>query len=519
MFFFFHKPTTFLCIHKCLTPLLISSPVRVMASPYNVVMSTPFSKPIRKSKTAPGPNEEVSSQERRKRNCTKKTRTGCLTCKKRRVKCDEHFPQCWNCLKSKERVCEGYTSFRQDGLELDTTFQIHLETSMSSQTPASSTKNTSRDSLSNFNAPSSSATTPASFHPPQSSPRWREGQYTPPSSSSSDRHGEEPSYFLHKPHGFNKSPYTGVGFAAPILTSPVSDSEGSCTLAPLHTDFSRIDYSYGEFPRSATICSPDEDSKHIVAQTPDAIFNGPARPQEASRENSTTHLGLIHEPTTPSLPMLRYALDSSPFSRDAQSAHSFSFYMTHSGAAMGARSSDLFFLYTLPQVAFEYDYVRYALLATSLVDESVDDTYTDKSKQGPGIECVNIEARRLSFEMYGRSLRALCDAQSIQHATFRDSDNALAAALITCILLFSFENWLWNVQNASRHIDGARELIGHYERTPAGQARRPGLLQDQVLVMLRSSISFHEMSVKYKMPASRCTEGAIWAPETPLVVS
>ncbi|KAK9488876.1 fungal-specific transcription factor domain-containing protein [Lipomyces starkeyi] len=37
----------------------------------------------------------------------RRTRTGCLTCRKRRIKCDEGKPKCSNCTKSR-RVCEGY---------------------------------------------------------------------------------------------------------------------------------------------------------------------------------------------------------------------------------------------------------------------------------------------------------------------------------------------------------------------------------------------------------------------------
>ncbi|KAK6085791.1 C6 finger domain-containing protein [Seiridium cupressi] len=37
----------------------------------------------------------------------KRTKTGCLTCRKRRIKCDEARPTCANCIKSK-RQCEGY---------------------------------------------------------------------------------------------------------------------------------------------------------------------------------------------------------------------------------------------------------------------------------------------------------------------------------------------------------------------------------------------------------------------------
>jgi hypothetical protein len=37
----------------------------------------------------------------------KRTKTGCLTCRKRRLKCGEERPTCTNCVKSK-RQCEGY---------------------------------------------------------------------------------------------------------------------------------------------------------------------------------------------------------------------------------------------------------------------------------------------------------------------------------------------------------------------------------------------------------------------------
>jgi hypothetical protein len=38
----------------------------------------------------------------------KRTKTGCLTCRKRRIKCGEERPMCKNCIKSK-RHCEGYS--------------------------------------------------------------------------------------------------------------------------------------------------------------------------------------------------------------------------------------------------------------------------------------------------------------------------------------------------------------------------------------------------------------------------
>lgn len=41
------------------------------------------------------------------RSSRKRTKTGCLTCRKRRIKCGEERPVCKNCVKSK-RHCEGY---------------------------------------------------------------------------------------------------------------------------------------------------------------------------------------------------------------------------------------------------------------------------------------------------------------------------------------------------------------------------------------------------------------------------
>ncbi|KAK9476482.1 hypothetical protein V1514DRAFT_336738 [Lipomyces japonicus] len=48
----------------------------------------------------------------------RRTRTGCLTCRKRRIKCDEGKPLCANCIKSR-RVCEGYCGRRKSTGSID----------------------------------------------------------------------------------------------------------------------------------------------------------------------------------------------------------------------------------------------------------------------------------------------------------------------------------------------------------------------------------------------------------------
>ncbi|CAO2650661.1 Nn.00g019530.m01.CDS01 [Neocucurbitaria sp. VM-36] len=54
-----------------------------------------------------GADQRVLSGGRHKKEIKRRTKTGCLTCRKRRIKCDEAHPMCRNCQKSK-RECLGY---------------------------------------------------------------------------------------------------------------------------------------------------------------------------------------------------------------------------------------------------------------------------------------------------------------------------------------------------------------------------------------------------------------------------
>ncbi|KAL4867773.1 hypothetical protein BDV12DRAFT_186456 [Aspergillus spectabilis] len=54
-----------------------------------------------------GDASKMLSNSRHKKEVKRRTKTGCLTCRKRRIKCDEGHPVCRNCVKSK-RECLGY---------------------------------------------------------------------------------------------------------------------------------------------------------------------------------------------------------------------------------------------------------------------------------------------------------------------------------------------------------------------------------------------------------------------------
>ncbi|KAF3924708.1 hypothetical protein AA313_de0207543 [Arthrobotrys entomopaga] len=84
-----------------------------MSEPANVETQTQPDQPEK-----PGSSGEPSKPTRASK---KRTKTGCLTCRKRRIKCGEERPTCNNCVKSK-RVCEGYSQrvvFKLGGFEGD----------------------------------------------------------------------------------------------------------------------------------------------------------------------------------------------------------------------------------------------------------------------------------------------------------------------------------------------------------------------------------------------------------------
>ncbi|KAL7271686.1 hypothetical protein RUND412_005533 [Rhizina undulata] len=56
---------------------------------------------------SPGPTTQVEHK-RRKRVFSNRTKTGCITCRRRKKKCDEGKPECCNCKRG-GFVCEGYS--------------------------------------------------------------------------------------------------------------------------------------------------------------------------------------------------------------------------------------------------------------------------------------------------------------------------------------------------------------------------------------------------------------------------
>lgn len=80
---------------------------------------------------------------RHKKEIKRRTKTGCLTCRKRRIKCDETHPTCNNCKKSK-RECLGYDPiFKQQqtpsALQPSPNGEVSPSASTTSTVPSSTT--------------------------------------------------------------------------------------------------------------------------------------------------------------------------------------------------------------------------------------------------------------------------------------------------------------------------------------------------------------------------------------------
>ncbi|MCJ1434588.1 hypothetical protein MMC27_003957 [Xylographa pallens] len=85
------------------SPVLESSPTSEDAQDDNKLTSDKV------QKVQPKAKYDSAKAIKRKNNlkARKRTKTGCLTCRRRRIKCGEERPTCANCIKSK-RSCEGY---------------------------------------------------------------------------------------------------------------------------------------------------------------------------------------------------------------------------------------------------------------------------------------------------------------------------------------------------------------------------------------------------------------------------
>lgn len=100
----------------------LATEVNIQPKPVETSETAEVSKPMAEEASSPESPKDTTAQEtakkspkstqerkgvHKKRVFSRRSRTGCLTCRRRRIKCDEGRPFCHNCIKSK-KVCLGY---------------------------------------------------------------------------------------------------------------------------------------------------------------------------------------------------------------------------------------------------------------------------------------------------------------------------------------------------------------------------------------------------------------------------
>ncbi|KAL0472610.1 hypothetical protein QR685DRAFT_473368 [Neurospora intermedia] len=152
---------------------------------------------------------------RHKKEIKRRTKTGCLTCRKRRIKCDEAHPTCNNCKKSK-RDCLGYDPIFKQQQQ-----QQQQQQSLTAQSTPKSQHSAPASLTSTPTVPSSSV--PPSPYQSQAQPYQQQQQQSPPPHH---YHQQQHPAYQHQPHptSYPSSHSSNTPYESPVSsTSPGFD--------------------------------------------------------------------------------------------------------------------------------------------------------------------------------------------------------------------------------------------------------------------------------------------------------
>ncbi|KAF2686580.1 hypothetical protein K458DRAFT_297967 [Lentithecium fluviatile CBS 122367] len=204
-------------------------------------------------------DQRVLSGGRHKKEIKRRTKTGCLTCRKRRIKCDEAHPSCRNCAKSK-RDCLGY----------DPIFKPQPGPPQIQPAPNSAPHQTSSP------APAPPTTASYSAQVPQGYAPAATAGYPPPPPASASIHPQhenfnssaiDPALAAADPAMHGQAPYNGVHALNPALRgSPYSSAASDAQPLkgkPLNISdiFSIAHHNPPEVPARPTPIPPELDDE------------------------------------------------------------------------------------------------------------------------------------------------------------------------------------------------------------------------------------------------------------------
>ena len=321
----------------------------------------------------------------RQRKSTTKVRSGCITCKKRKVKCDETKPECLNCRRLKGTKCEGY------------------------------------------DAPK--------------------------------------AWMFESKAGGEQQESHGGGVAAAANAEAVAVDSGS-------------------------------DSSTSPPPPP------PPPPPPAPAAAADDYYDHHH----PELDVARKAFYelrtiSTSFGTNDES-RSFAYYMNVVGPIMTKRSGEPYFWGTiLTRAAWQHDSVKYGLIAVSQIDEANGLARRAASTEGssfvPSVSATDI--RQKALQSYSAAVRAVMSEPRAEIET----------VLLTCACLFAFENFIGNLRNATKHIEGAMGLVENWKKQQMQSGKwKSGNNDNAVMVkhivpMIEAGAAYHRISVKAGRTAAK----------------
>lgn len=254
-------------------------------------------------------------RKRRKRVFSNRTKTGCMTCRRRKKKCDEQHPECNNCLRG-GFVCEGYTMRNTWQKPANAKQPIPLQ-SKNGYPPQGTPSRAPYPPAPRYQETSPEYPGP----PPQHMQRSYEGDRVKPIDVDNDRDqvygrqsppDQQKSAWVKAPRPYPSHPpsmskYDQNGHRGSVYEMPDAQEQSSMhPPASVHrTNSSASQYSQAPHPPNHNNTPPNQNNAQAIAQAATthsaAIRPSPSRRNEQYTEREKMLKGLYYLPLTPAL--------------------------------------------------------------------------------------------------------------------------------------------------------------------------------------------------------------------------
>ena len=193
---------------------------------------------------------------------------------------------------------------------------------------------------------------------------------------------------------------------------------------------------------------------------------------------------------------------STSFGTDEES-RSLAYYVNVTAPIMSKRSEPFFWSTLVTRAAWQHESVKYSLIAVAQMDEAFDIAacpITTGSSYMPNVTANNV--RQKALRTYSTAVRAIISKPQAE----------IEVILLGCICLFTFENFIGSLGNATKHIEGAMSLVETWrkQRMPNGKGKNENVVMAKhVVPMLEAGVAYHRISLKAGKTAAKVMEPEI----------